>query len=154
MRKAIIAILIVMLAIIAGCTSSKAPTGETTNLGEKITVYKSQSCGCCDGYITHLKREGMNVEVVSQPDVTNTKDQYGVPADMRSCHTSVVGKYFVEGHVPIEAINKLISEKPDIKGIALPGMPSAAPGMPGKKEGKFKVMAVKNDGSTELFLEI
>ncbi len=150
MKKAIMLILIVAVIAIAGCTQNT--TSGQINSGEKITVYKSQSCGCCDGYITHLNREGMNVEQVQMQDVTEIKNKYGVPENMRSCHTSVVGKYFVEGHVPVEAVNKLMSEKPDIKGIALPGMPSAAPGMPGKKTEEFKIMAVKNDGSTELFL--
>ena len=66
---------------------------------------------------------------------------------MESCHTTVMGNYFVEGHIPLEVVNKLLTEKPDIKGIAMPGMPNGSPGMPGVKRGDFVIYAINNDGS-------
>ena len=73
---------------------------------------------------------------------------------MESCHTVVIGDYFIEGHIPLEAVEKLLVEKPDIKGIAMPGMPSGSPGMPGAKKGDFVIYAVNNDGTTEEFMRI
>ena len=73
---------------------------------------------------------------------------------MQSCHTTTIGNYFVEGHIPIEAIEKLMTEKPNIKGIAMPGMPSGSPGMPGAKQGPFIIYAIGNDGSVGEFMRM
>lgn len=132
-------------------------TGQTVKLtaGEKqITVYKSESCGCCDGYITHLKRSGFDVNVVSLEDVAPIKQKYNMPANMQSCHTAVIGDYVVEGHVPAQAITKLLAQKPAIVGIALPGMQSASPGMPGTKQGPFKIYALHKDGTQDIFMTL
>ena len=95
------------------------------------------------------------VLIMDDPDIPDfVKEKYGIPYSMRSCHTTVIGDYFVEGHVPIEAVEKLMLEKPDIKGIALPGMPSGSPGMPGSKQGPFIVYAINKDGSTSEFMRI
>ena len=120
---------------------------------EELVVYKSPSCGCCSGYVKYLSSEGFNVKVVESNDLTDFKKEQGVPADMESCHTTIVGNYFVEGHVPIEAVNKLLSEKPDIDGISMPGMPAGSPGMGGKKIGDFVVYALK-DGVSSEFMRI
>jgi hypothetical protein len=119
----------------------------------KITVYKSPSCGCCVGYIAELKKEGFNVDVKSMVDTTPLKQQYNIPYNMQSCHTSVIGDYYVEGHVPFEAVRKLLEEKPDIDGIALPDMPSGSPGMPGIKTEPFAVYALSN-GEKSMFMEV
>ena len=122
--------------------------------GPEITVYKSSSCGCCDAYIGYLKKQGYTANTKLMEDLSPIKRQYGISPSMESCHTSVIGGYFVEGHMPIEAVQKLLSEKPDIKGIALPGMPPAAPGMPGSKKGSFNIYAIGKDGQAELFMTI
>ena len=82
------------------------------------------------------------------------KEQYQIPASMRSCHTMVVGDYVVEGHIPLEAVEKMMKEKPDIRGIAMPGMPSGSPGMPGSPSDEFIVYAVKKDGTFTEFMRI
>lgn len=115
----------------------------------KITVFKSASCGCCDGYITYLKKAGLQVETIVIQDMNSIKEKYGIPSSMQSCHTSVVGNYFIEGHVPIEAVIKLLEDKPDIDGIALPGMPSGAPGMGGISKGALKIYSISDGASTE-----
>ncbi len=79
------------------------------------------------------------------------KDDFDIPEEMRSCHTSVIGEYYVEGHVPVEAIWKLLREQPEIDGIALPGMPDGSPGMPGKKEQPFIIYSIA-DGKVEEFV--
>ena len=121
------------------------------NFDGEIKIYKSEYCGCCSVYVSYFQgRVESNVEVETVEDVNLIKNNLGVPDGLSSCHTIKVGDYFVEGHVPLEAIEKLLNEMPDIKGIALPGMPSGSPGMPGAKE-PFVIYAVNNDGSTYEF---
>ena len=132
---------------------SGTPTGNAVANIPAVEIFKSEYCGCCDLYVKYMKKNA-NVEVQDVEDVTPKKDELGIPQAMRSCHTSMVGDYFVEGHVPVEAISKLLSEKPAIKGIALPGMPSGSPGMPGGKQGDFVVYAINKDGSTSEFMRI
>jgi hypothetical protein len=96
-----------------------------------IKVYKSPSCGCCGQWAKYLKQNGFRPEIVDMDDVSAVKRLAQVPDDLASCHTAVVDRYVVEGHVPVEAIRKMLSERPNILGIAVPGMPSGSPGMPG-----------------------
>ena len=125
------------------------------NLGADVDFYKSMSCGCCDIHASYLEGKGnLKVNRIGLDDITSIKEKYNIPSEMQSCHTAVIGDYFVEGHMPIEEINKLLTEKPDIAGIALPGMPSGAPGMPGGKEEPFVVYAVNKDGSYNEFMRI
>lgn len=98
------------------------------------TVWKSQSCGCCTGWVKHLERNGYQVTTVDTEDMDAVKDRFGVPETVRSCHTARIGGYLVEGHVPAEAIDKLLKERPKVTGIASPGMPQGSPGMSGPKE--------------------
>lgn len=102
------------------------------------TVYKEPNCGCCNGYIAALEERGFTVEVKSQ-DTRPIKEQYGIVTERQSCHTTVIGDYFIEGHVPISAVDKLLSEQPDIEGIGLPGMPLGTPGMPGIKQAPYEI---------------
>ncbi len=155
-KRILLLILVLGAVIIAGCSSGNT-TGDfiANNDGNTITVYKSPSCGCCSLYVKHLQKEsGLKVQVIDVPDVSPIKDEKGVPSNLRSCHTTIIGDYFVEGHVPFEAINKLIEEKPDIAGIAMSGMPSGSPGMPGTKKGPFVIYAVNKDGSFDKFMTI
>ncbi len=118
----------------------------------KATVYKSPECGCCHVWVGYLRENGFDVRVKDMDDVTSVKNRFGVPDDLWSCHTAVIGGYAVEGHVPVEAINRLLAEKPRIKGIALPGMPSGSPGMPGPKTEKFIIYTI-SDTKPEVFME-
>lgn len=124
----------------------------TTFSGQEMVVYKTETCGCCDVYAKYMKRKGVNVKVIDLPDLIEIKEKLGVPMDLQTCHTSVVGGYFIEGHIPIEIIEKLLLEKPYIKGIALPGMPSGSPGMPGTKNSDWKIYSVGNDGEVGEFM--
>jgi hypothetical protein len=99
------------------------------------TMYKPLQCGCCDEYAKYLEDHGFRVKVESLPErrLDLIKRQAAVPRDFEGCHTLMVDGYVVEGLVPISPLNKLLAEKPRIKGISLPGMPVGAPGMPGRK---------------------
>lgn len=131
-------------------------SGSKFSYGGKITVYKSMSCGCCSVYASYLQKKGVDVNLpeISDEKLTGLKEQFSIPSALRSCHTTLVGDYFIEGHIPLEAIQKLLDEKPDIKGIAMPGMPSGSPGMPGAKTGPFVIYAVAKDGSSYEFMRI
>lgn len=150
MRKIILASAVITIFFIAGCSSGQDfKDGLAT-----FTIYKSSSCGCCGNYVGYMKNKDFNIKVSELSDISPMKMEYGVPSQMESCHTSVVEGYFVEGHVPVEAINKLLQERPDIKGIAMPGMPSGSPGMPGSKKGDFLVYSVMHDGSYKEFMRM
>ena len=118
-----------------------------------VEVFKTPSCGCCYGYVLFLEKEKFNVKQTDMRSLHSIKQKYNIPLEMQSCHTTIIGKYFIEGHVPLEAINKLLKEQPDIDGIALPGMPIGTPGMPGKKEEPFVVYQLI-DGKFSIFMKI
>lgn len=125
---------------------------KTALQGQEIVVYKTKTCGCCHIYTRYLDKENTNVKVVDVDDLSVIKNQYDVPSNLESCHTSLVGGYVVEGHIPLEVIEKLLAEKPPIKGIALPGMPSGSPGMPGPKMEEWVIYAIGNDGQVSEFM--
>lgn len=124
--------------------------------GIQAIVYKTPTCGCCKEYIGYLKANGFEVEVkeVSDQELENIKKQNNIPSDLWSCHTILLNNYFVEGHVPVEAIEKLLAERPQINGISLPEMPSGSPGMPGIKFYPFRIHSVKDGKDQGLFMEI
>ena len=119
----------------------------------KIEVFKTPSCGCCYGYVLFLEEEKFKVKQTDMRSLHLIKKKYNIPLEMQSCHTTVLGKYFIEGHVPIEAINKLLKEQPDIDGIALPGMPIGTPGMPGEKVEPYIIYQLV-DGKSSVFMTI
>jgi len=151
-----IAALGILVIVVALFMVSGGQSYETIeNFEGEIDIYKSSSCGCCGIYGGYFKREGnSDTEITNMEDVDSIKNQYGVPVGLRSCHTTIVGDYFVEGHIPLEAVERLLMEKPDIAGIAMPGMPSGSPGMPGPKSGDFVIYAVEHDGSYNEWMRI
>ena len=157
-NKLIIILVAVALVATAFFIYGKGINGNASALQDydgEITLYKSLTCGCCDVYYSYFKNKGnSNMKTILNQDSNNIKEKYGIPKEMESCHTTVMGNYFIEGHMPIEAIEKLLNEKPDIAGIALPGMPMGSPGMVGDKEGDFVVYAVNKDGTYNEFMRI
>lgn len=120
---------------------------------QEITVFYSPTCSCCVQYLSYLKRNGF--EVLEEKEMAKRMDlleKYQIPDEMTSCHTSLVGDYFVEGHMPVEIIKKLLEEKPKIDGIALPGMPQGSPGMEGFKTGKWTIYGFLDGISSEFAL--
>ena len=114
-------------------------------------LYKNPQCTCCDEYAAYLRRNRYDVKIMATHDLELVKQEHGVPGPLEGCHTMVVEGYVVEGHVPVAALNRLVEEKPAVKGISLPGMPSGSPGMPGPKESPFTIFAFENDGRTTVF---
>ena len=116
-----------------------------------IVVYKSPTCGCCGKWVQHMEDAGFSVDVENRRDLTPIKAELGVPGRMQSCHTAKVGDYIVEGHVPADGVKRMLDEKPDIKGLAVPGMPMGSPGMEGPRKDPYNVIAIGNDGRLEVF---
>ena len=113
----------------------------------EITVNKSPTCGCCKLWIAHLEEAGFVVNPLDSDDMTAIKQRYGVPENVRSCHTAVIDGYVIEGHVPADDIKRLLAEKPDATGLAVPGMPLGSPGMevPGRVD-DYKVLLFNGAG--------
>jgi hypothetical protein len=120
-----------------------------------VTVHKSPSCGCCGAWVEHMRSAGFEVEVRDTNDLDPIKQSLGVPANKASCHTAQVGDYFVEGHVPADDVKRLLSEKPEARGLAVPGMPAGSPGMevPPGHEQPYAVELVAADGTSSTFAE-
>ena len=126
--------------------------GTALHAGEtEVMVYKTPTCGCCSKWVDHLEANGFKVKSKNLADVSPVKRMNGVPMQLSSCHTAIIGGYFVEGHVPAEDVKRLLEERPDVAGIAVPRMPEGSPGMEGPNPEPYSVLAVKKDGSIEVF---
>ena len=134
-------------------TNKQDVSADTKASKYNVEVFKTPSCGCCYGYVLFLEEEKFKVKQTDMRSLHLIKKKYNIPLKMQSCHTTILGKYFIEGHVPIEAINKLLKEQPDIDGIALPGMPIGTPGMPGEKEEPYIIYQLV-DGKSSVFMTI
>lgn len=116
-----------------------------------ITVYASPSCSCCHKWVSHLEQNGFHVTLEKVVDVTPIKRQFGVPDSLWSCHTAMVHAYAIEGHVPADLIQRVTRERPEIAGLAVPGMPSGSPGMEGPRKDRYEVIAFARDGATRTY---
>ncbi|MCK4864602.1 MAG: DUF411 domain-containing protein [Gammaproteobacteria bacterium] len=126
-------------------------TAEADTIKEEILVYKSPTCGCCKKWVKHLKGEGFKVTTKDYRNMKPIKNMIGVQAQFQSCHTAKVGKYFIEGHVSASDIKRLLKEKPDIKGLSVPGMPMGSPGMEGHRKDKYDVIAIDNNNNATVY---
>lgn len=115
-----------------------------------LVVHKNPSCGCCGLWIEHMHEHGFAVEVRDVDDMGPVKERVGVPVAMGSCHTAEVAGYFVEGHVPAADVQRLLAERPDARGLTVPGMPLGSPGMeaPDGRVQPYEVLLVGRDGGT------
>lgn len=121
-------------------------------MASEIYVYKNPHCGCCNKWISYLKEQGYTVKTENISMLPAMKEAVGITSELESCHTAVVDGYVVEGHVPAEDIKRLLVERPDIKGLTVPGMPIGSPGMEdGDTKERYDVIAIKKDGSTYVY---
>jgi hypothetical protein len=109
-------------------------------------LYKNPQCSCCEAYADYLRANGFDIEIRSTHDLAQISLKAGVPANLEGCHSMFVDGYVVDGLVPVDVVRKLLSERPPIAGVTLPGMPMGAPGMPGRKTETFTIYAVSKDG--------
>ncbi|KQI69183.1 CopG family transcriptional regulator [Loktanella sp. 3ANDIMAR09] len=117
-----------------------------------MDVTKSPTCGCCGAWVALAREEGYDIAVTDTADVASVKVDNAVPGPMWACHTAMIDGYVVEGHVPFAALAKLLEQRPDITGIAVPGMPGGSPGMGNDPAARYDVMAFGGDaGQGDVF---
>lgn len=124
-------------------------------LAAEMTVYKTEYCGCCDAWVDHARDAGFQVTAknVEHAELFQLKQEAGLDAGLASCHTTFVDGYLIEGHVPADAITRLLEEQPDIIGLTAPGMPQKSPGMiDGDTFSGFDVLAVDRSGGTATYV--
>src|SRR5947199_9707635 len=134
--------------------SAVALTGPADAAPNSVMLYKNPECGCCDGYADYLRHNGFTVTAKATNDLSEISRKAGIPPDLQGCHTSFIGDYVVDGHVPVEAIRKLLADRPAIKGITLPGMPPGSPGMTGDKTEPFTVYAIRKDAEPSVYMTV
>ncbi len=122
------------------------------NIGQEVTVYKSPTCGCCQGWVDYLETQGFEVTSHDVDDVDSIKAQHGLTdPHLKSCHTAIVDGYVVEGHVPANDIWRLLAERPDVVGLTAPGMPQMSPGMFSIEPKDYDVLSFDAQGSTRVY---
>ena len=120
-------------------------------VGATLMVTKTAACGCCKGWVEHMKKAGFTVEVHDVDDVTPTATRLGVPARLRSCHSAAIGGYAIEGHVPAADVKRLLATRPKAAGLAVPGMVMGSPGMEGGQVQPYKTLLFDKAGKTRVF---
>ena len=115
------------------------------------TLFKNPQCSCCESYAEYLRNSGYEVKVVMSHDLPLIRQRQGITAELEGCHTTLVGGYFVEGHIPVEHVNRLLEERPEVDGISVPGMPPGTPGMGGPKLGPWTIYALAPGGKSSVF---
>ncbi len=117
----------------------------------EMVVYKSPTCGCCNGWIEHMRAAGFTVRGQDVGDMETVKRREGIPLELSSCHTAVLDGYVFEGHIPASVIQRFLEEAPDLAGLTVPGMPIGSPGMEGPNPVPYEVIALGHDGSRTLY---
>ncbi len=136
-----------LLALVVALAAPSLAAAETPR---EAVLYKDPNCGCCTAYGHYLEQNGFKITVKNTPNLTAIKRQHGVPEALEGCHTLLVGGYVVEGHVPVTVVNRLLSERPAIKGVSLPGMPEGSPGTGGTKSEPFEIHEI-GEGARKIY---
>ncbi|WP_457153853.1 DUF411 domain-containing protein [Mesorhizobium sp. P5_C1] len=131
------------LAALAVLTATPLPAFAATI---NAVMYKNPSCSCCETYAAYLEKNGFKVELKPSNDPDQISAGLGVPEKLQGCHSVVIGDYVVDGFVPVDLIKKMLAERPEITGIAMPGMPMGSPGMGGEKTETWTIYAFTKDG--------
>jgi hypothetical protein len=138
-------------ATVASADEARQQSGARPDPAHTAVVYKDANCGCCTKWVDHIRDAGFTTTSHDVPDLNAVKSRYGVPRSLASCHTAEIGGYIVEGHVPADLIRKMLDEKPDIAGIAVPGMPVGSPGMEYTYTEPYDVIAFTRSGTTSIY---
>lgn len=139
-------------AVIFAATSFMRPMSALAKTD--IVVYKSASCGCCHKWVEHLEENGFNVTTHDVTNLAEVKSQMGITNDLAACHTAVLGRYVIEGHVPADVITRLVNEQPNVAGIAVPGMPVGSPGMEGPNARPYNVLSFDAAGHRNVYVTV
>ena len=138
----------------AGETVVASPARTNADALPEALVYKTPTCGCCTLWVDHMREAGFEVDARDLNDLIPVKIDAGVPPRMSSCHTALIDGYVVEGHIPAEHVKRLLEERPDIVGIAVPGMPIGSPGMEGIGARPYQVLSWDREGNVEVYAEV
>ena len=138
----------------AATTLAASPTRAVADALPRALVYKTPSCGCCNLWVDHMREAGFEVDARNLNDLIPVKIDAGVPPRMSSCHTALIDGYVVEGHIPAEHVKRLLEERPDVVGIAVPGMPIGSPGMEGIGARPYQVLSGDREGNVEVYAEV
>ena len=138
----------------ATMTVAASPTRAVADALPRALVYKTPSCGCCNLWVDHMREAGFEVDARNLNDIIPIKIDAGVPPRMSSCHTTLIDGYVVEGHIPAEHVKRLLEERPDVVGIAVPGMPIGSPGMEGIGARPYQVLSWDREGNVEVYAEV
>jgi hypothetical protein len=130
---------------------SFALIGPTLAAGESMTVYKDANCGCCHAWAEAMRTAGFSDRTENVDDLSIVKDRFDIPAEMRACHTAIIAGYYLEGHVPVEAVKRLLVERPQIAGLSVPGMPSGSLGMGDDPSAFYDIYSVTKDGRSAVY---
>jgi hypothetical protein len=133
------------VALLTGAASVVARRGAALPPATRVTVYKDPNCGCCSAWNVAMQKAGFAIDVRDTPNIAQVKASLGVPDALASCHTGVVAGYLFEGHVPPDLVKKVLTEKPAIVGLFVPGMPGGSPGMEGPNPVRYDVIALGRD---------
>jgi hypothetical protein len=144
-------LVMILLGIALAAGSATAQSARGAAKPPHLVVYKSPTCGCCAKWVEHVNAAGFTSETTNVPDVAPIKVKHGVPSQLASCHTALVGGYVIEGHVPAEDIRRLLRERPAIVGLAAPGMPAGSPGMDVPNSPPYQVLSFDKQGRTKVF---
>jgi hypothetical protein len=117
----------------------------------RVDIYKSPTCGCCVKWMAHMQKSGFKVEIHEVDDIPASRKKLGMPDKFGSCHTSTIGNYVVEGHVPAADVKQLLKEKPKALGLAVPSMPPGSPGMDIPHSPPYETLLVQADGASRVF---
>lgn len=118
---------------------------------QAMAVYRDPACGCCGAWIDYVRTNGYTVNVHEDQPMVEVKTLLGVSVSAASCHTALIGGYVIEGHVPVEDIQRLLAERPDARGLAAPGMPIGSPGMEIGAPQRYHVLLLERDGTSRVF---
>lgn len=143
--------LLVVIVALAILLAIFWPVLKSTAVPE-VVVYKSPTCGCCSKWVSHLESNGFSVKTIDTNKLNIVKQNQNIPQHLSSCHTAIVNGYIVEGHVPANAIRRMLKEKPVIKGLTVPGMPIGSPGMEqGERKDPYDVLAIQHNNSIKVY---
>ena len=142
---------VVLLGAAPIAQDSKKPSKESL---PTVTVYRTPTCGCCGKWVEHLKSAGFTVSDHVIQNLETAQGRAKVPLNLRSCHTALVGRYVVEGHIPADVVKDLLRKRPNVEGIAVPGMPAGSPGMESPYPVAYDVIAFDKNGATSRFAHV
>ncbi len=139
-----------LVTVGAAVVAHTGPRAAHATARPQLDVYKSPYCGCCGGWIEHMKANGFDVNVVQVADITPHRRRLGVPDALSSCHTAEVGGYAIEGHVPAADVRRLLRERPKAQGLAVPAMVPGSPGMGGAAV-PYETLLFDRSGTFQVF---